>query len=147
MFGFLAEEIVAATGWAEPERVFNAIKDSFEEQGFVLTEKEKSIHDSSSLEFLTRIIQADEYATKITREGLGAEFIIPPPDRFDLPNNRSATENMAFVREKVGEWEKGGFVTKLESKPPKLNPLTVASKIIYESGETSLRGIKSRMRI
>ena len=87
-FGCLAEEIVAASGWAEPEEVFNAIKDSFEERGFVLTEKERSIHDDSLLDFMTQIVQADEYALKVMREGLGTEFVIPPPSNFELQNKQ-----------------------------------------------------------
>ena len=130
---------MAATGWNEPENVFNAIKSSFEQQGFVLTEAEKSIHDSSSIEFMTRVVGADEYTMKVTKEGLGTEFIIPPPDRYDLPNNRSAVENMPFIRKKVAEWEREGFVTKLEEKPRRLNPLTVASKLVPESGEMKKR--------
>ena len=105
----------------------------------MLTEKERSIHDDSLLDFMTQIVQADEYALKVMREGLGTEFVIPPPSNFELQNNKSAIENMEFVREKVAEWERDGFVTKLSSRPPRLNPLTVALKTIPESGEVKKR--------
>ena len=46
---------------------------------------------------------------------------------------------MEFVRKKVAEWERTGFITKLSSKPPRLNPLTVATKMNLESGEVKMR--------
>lgn len=96
---------------------------------------ELSIQDPGPLAFMTKVIEADRYTTDIMREGLGTEFLIPPPPKFENDNNKSACDNMDFIREKVAEWERDGFVTKLASKPPCINPLTVAIKVKPETGE------------
>ena len=54
-------------------------------------------------------------------------------------NNRSARENMDFVRSKIEEWEKKGRLHKVEKRPACVNPLSVAEKFSPEENAVKKR--------
>ncbi len=51
----------------------------------------------------------------------------------------SAVKNMGVLREKVEEWQKGGYVEKLKKPASCCNPMSVAAKYNPIKDETKLR--------
>ena len=98
----------------------------------------KSIHSSESLKFYNEIGCKDKYVTAILQNGLRLPFIeqVPP---YEEENNKSALENIDFLREKVSQWEKEGYVKRVLKKPYCTNPLSVAQKVDLKSGKIKLR--------
>ena len=88
---------------------------------------------------MEKIIGANSFVKDIMRDGLGPDFVIPPPQTFENENNKSARNNINFFCKKVDEWEQEGFITKLTEKPLCINPMTVATKTNSETGEQKKR--------
>ena len=61
------------------------------------------------------------------------------PTEYSEKNNRSALQNINFVREKVKEWEKGGFVERRTERAWCNSPLTVSDKKDLETGKIKKR--------
>ena len=61
------------------------------------------------------------------------------PRKYAEGNNMSAVKNMGVLREKVQEWQEGGYVEKLKEPAWCCNPMSVAAKYDPIKDETKLR--------
>ena len=83
-------------------------------------------------------IGAGSWQTKLLREGHKPEWI-QEPGRYREKNNKSAVNNIEFVRKKVAEWEAGGFVERVKEQPWCTSPLSVSDKKDQDTGKTKQR--------
>ena len=130
---------MAEKGWDHPEETFVSIREAFNTDRFTVTKDKHSIHDTRLIFFMEKIIGANSFVKDIMRDGLGPDFVIPPPQTFENKNNKSARNNINFFCKKVDEWAQEGFITKLTEKPLCINPMTVATKTNSETGEQKKR--------
>ena len=96
------------------------------------------IHGTRAIDFITKEVKAPRDVIRMLVECIE----IQPKGirgRYEEPNNKSATAEMAFVRDKIQEYEKKGVVEKCVKPPRAINPLSVAKKFIYASGEQKKR--------
>lgn len=122
--------------WDQPQRTLNVFKNRFQILGYDVEAVERatveqqsqfSPHSLKSMDFMHTVIGASSACVDILRHGLQPKFRTAPGP-YREPNNKSATENMSFVRKKVAEWEKDGFVTRLTNPAYCTSPLPVAQK-------------------
>ena len=96
------------------------------------------IHCARAIDFVTKEVKAPRDVVRMLVECIE----IQPRGirgRYEEPNNRSAAVEMAFVRDKVQEYEKKGVVERCAKPPRAINPLSVVKKVIYASGEQKKR--------
>ena len=96
------------------------------------------IHCARAIDFVTKEVKAPRDVVRMLVECIK----IQPRGirgRYEEPNNRSAAVEMAFVRDKVQEYEKKGVVERCAKPPRAINPLSVVKKVIYASGEQKKR--------
>ena len=117
-------------GWDEPKNTFNTVKAFFKEHGFHELTENLSIHSTSSYNFMSRIIGVENWVLEILEHGLKPEFSSTPPPSYEEKkgNNKSAKDNIDFLRSKTEEWVNQGHVIKLATKPDHVHPMTVAQK-------------------
>ena len=83
-------------------------------------------------------IKVGYWQQKILEEGYQPEFVCDP-GQYREKNNRSALDHMDWVREKVGEWEREGHVTKLTEPAWCTSPLSVSHKAELGTGKVKKR--------
>ena len=110
----------------------------FEEAGFVVRDGEKSIHDPESIRFMREVIKAGKWQMNVLENGLSLD-LKEIPRKYAEGNNMSAVKNMGVLREKVQEWQEGGYVEKLKEPAWCCNPMSVAAKYDPIKDETKLR--------
>ena len=95
-----------------------------------------SLHSQEAQAFYDQI-GASQKAKSIIKDGSKIPWNQSLPQIW-WKNNASVSNNFDFVRSKIDEWEAGGFVSKLDTKPPHINPLHVSCRELY-TGEQKLR--------
>ena len=95
-----------------------------------------AVHAPDSYNFY-KSVNASERVLSIVKDGLKLPFLKEMPV-FWYKNNATARNDMDFVRCKVDEWCKSGFVQKVDFRPKHISPLTVASRVI-QTGEVKKR--------
>ena len=124
--------------WQDPKKFYEVWKSQMKNQGFSLLPGKLSIHSEQAVKFWINILQAEGWIIDVLQNGLRPDFGNPPTD-YAEDNNNSARRNMTVLKQKVEEWEEGGFVKRCHSPPPFINPLTVAEKLDKVSGTKKLR--------
>lgn len=114
--------------------------DEYEAAGFIVKEGEKSIHDKESIRFMREVIGAGKWQLRVLEQGLSLD-LKRIPQQYAEKNNVSAVKNMEVLREKVAEWQKGGFVEKLAEPAWCCNPMSVAVKYDPVKDETKMRPV------
>jgi hypothetical protein len=109
----------------------------FEVAGFVVRKEEKSIHDPESIRFMRDVIKAGKWQMNVLEIGLSLDLKEIPCKYAE--GNIMAVKNMRVLREKVEEWQKGGYVEKMKEPAWCCNPTSVASKYYLIKDETKLR--------
>ena len=95
-----------------------------------------SIHSVQAISFMRDVIGADTKVLSILKQGLILQFEhLPGP--YNESNNKSAVDNIDFVRKKVTDWEAAGYVSRLTGPAYCCNPLSVAEK--YDVLEDKLK--------
>ena len=113
------DEETEAVEELEKEGVYRDVQDENAAAG--------NIHRDEFREYWCKILKPDSYVQKIISEGYKLPFeggVMP--GRYEEPNNKSALQEMEYVREAVKDMMKKKLVTKLEKKPHCVNPLTVS---------------------
>ena len=95
-----------------------------------------AVHTPDSHNFY-KSVNAPARVLSIVKDGLKLPFLKEMPV-FWYKNNATARNDMNFVRSKVDEWCKSGFVQKVDFRPKHISPLTVASRVI-QTGELRKR--------
>ena len=99
----------------------------------------RSIHDSESVSFYKQSLNCeDPFVISVLEHGLLMPICQNIPE-YEEENNRSANENLSFLQDKVEKWESQNYVAKVTEKPHSVSPLSVASKVNLQTGETKLR--------
>ena len=95
-----------------------------------------SLHSQEAYAFYDQI-GASQRCKSIIKDGFKIPWSQSLP-KFWWKNNASVSNNFDFVRSKIDEWEAGGFVRKLDTKPLHISPLHVSCRELY-TGEKKLR--------
>ena len=82
-----------------------------------------NIHRPKFFKFWKVELQAPEFVLKTLSEGYSLPFTSIPPPSFER-NNKSAREDMVFVREEVKRLEALGCIKKVEQRPRCVLPLS-----------------------
>lgn len=110
------------------ENLFVIVRD-FEEKGFGFQNAGNSIHSIGARRFVLTYgktsPQVAQYLYKGYSLNLKKKNLKP---RYEEQNNKSARQDLDFVREKIKEWEGKGRLHRVYTKPACVNPLTVAQK-------------------
>ena len=96
-----------------------------------------SIHSQCSIDFMESI-GAPLKVLSILRLGYKLPLPSTPPPYFEQ-NNKSASNNMDFLRSKINLWESKGYCHKVPRRPYITSPLSVVSKLDLSTGEIKLR--------
>ena len=97
------------------------------ERAAVTKASEFSIHSPESIRFMKQVVGASSNVLRLLENGLTPAVNVPNPP-YKEENNLSACQDMDFVQEKVGEWLKDGFVSKLSEPAVCNNPLSLILK-------------------
>ena len=117
------DEETAALEELEEEGVYRDVQDEVAAAG--------NIHKAEFREYWRKVLKPDGYVQKIISEGYRLPFTGGiTPDEYEEPNNKSALQEMDYVREAVRDMVKKRSVTKLNKKPHCVNPLTVSLREI-----------------
>jgi len=84
------------------------------------------------------VLKVNSWYDRVTSEGYQPIFK-SAPRQYQERNNRSALDNLEFIREKVKEWESDGFISQQAQPSLCVNPLTVVTKVDPESGKIKQR--------
>jgi len=103
-------------------------------------EGEKSIHSAESIRFMREVIKAGKWQMDVLENGLSLD-LKEIPNKYAEKNNVSAVKNMDVLREKVAEWQAGGYVEQLAEPAWCCNPMSVAAKYDPVKDETKLRPV------
>ncbi len=103
-------------------------------------ELDRDIHSEQARAFMRDIIQANSWVGRILDEGYVPNFT-SEPGRYMEANNKSALENIDFLRDKVAKWENQGYVQRLTEPAHCTNPLTVAEKYDLNTDTVKLRPV------
>ena len=114
--------------------------EEFEKAGFKVQEGEKSIHSAESICFMREAIKAGKWQMDVLENGLSLD-LKEIPNKYAEKNNVSAVKNMDVLREKVAEWQAGGYVEQLAEPAWCCNPMSVAAKYDPVKDETKLRPV------
>jgi len=87
-----------------------------------------SIHGEKEVVFWRDVLQAPEWVMDVLTQGYVLPFERFPDEAYEEQNNKSAKQDMEFVRETIHKWEKEGVVEVVASKPMVVSPLTVVSR-------------------
>ena len=80
-------------------------------------------------DFWKDYLLADDYILRVLKEGYRLSFDRSKlPESYQEANNKSALDEMEFVREELKKLEDRGCVVKWDYKPRLVNPLTVVNK-------------------
>jgi len=85
------------------------------------------IHKPEVRQFWKTVLNAGDWVMNVLEKG----YVLPlkeRPEQYEEKNNRSARENMEFVRETVEELERLGIVRFTDEKPHCVSPLSIAEK-------------------
>ena len=89
-----------------------------------------SIHSKQSIYFL-QTLDPPQLLLTILKDGYKLPIQGPVPEYYE-PNNKSALENMDFLRSKVRKWELAGYCHRVPRRPP---VCSVSEKINLSTGE------------
>ena len=149
--------IILIDGFAKPKNPFEAyaetmtddeariienignLVDEFEKGGFSFQKENNSIHSVSARKFFLTYCKSEIKVSEFLGQGYSLQLKRHVVPRYEEANNRSARDNMTFVREKIKDWESKGRLHKVKDKPACVNPLSVAMKYDPEKGETKRR--------
>lgn len=87
-----------------------------------------TIHGEKEVKFWKDVLQASGWVIEVLTQGYVLPFEQFPEKEYDEPNNKSAIQEMEFVRQTVRKWEKEGVVEFVKVKPKAVSPLTVVSR-------------------
>jgi len=94
-------------------------------------EEEKSIHSAESMRFMQDVIKAGKWQMDVLKNGLSLD-LKEIPSKYVEKNNVSAEKNMSILREKVEEWQAGGYVEHLtERKKERIFIYLLHATIVY----------------
>ena len=79
------------------------------------------------MRFASEIVGMSDYWLEMLKHGEKLDFI-SQPGKYREPNNKSATENIAFVRDQVAVWEAAGYIQEVVQPPWCTSPLSVVHK-------------------
>ena len=96
-----------------------------------------SIHSKQSISFL-QTLDPPQLLLTILKDGYKLPIQGPVPEYYE-PNNKSALENMDFLRSKVRKWELAGYCHRVPRRPPVCSPMSVSEKINLSTGELKKR--------
>ena len=96
------------------------------------------IHGRNEIKFMETEIRAPQNVLGILKNKLRVQATDLPPV-YQEKNNKSAVANMDFIRSKVSEYVKNQVVEKCYDPPRFINPLSVAKKTVYSTGEVKSR--------
>ena len=85
------------------------------------------IHKPDAIKFWKSELKANQWVIDVLENG----YVIPferAPTQYEEENNKSAKDNIQFVRKTLRELEKSGVVKFVKEKPFCISPLTVAVK-------------------
>ena len=96
------------------------------------------VHDIRARIFFRNILRADEKVMNLLEKGIliNEKYL---PLKYAEANNRSARVRQVFCLEKTLEYIKKGSISEVEVRPKYINPLSVAEKEDYETGNVKLR--------
>jgi hypothetical protein len=94
-----------------------------------------SIHKSECVQFWKQVLLAPAMIVGILEEGYRLPFVTRPEEGYEEQNNKSARQDMAFVRQTVKEWEQQGVIKLVDSQPKAVSPLTVATRLMADGTE------------
>ena len=96
------------------------------------------IHTPQALDFWQGVLKAPKMLMDILEEGYRLPFAEVPEENYEEQNNKSARDNMTFVRDTAEEWQRQGVVQFVDQKPKVVAPLTVVTRKTAE-GSTKMR--------
>ena len=96
------------------------------------------VHDIRARIFFKNILGADEKVMNLLEKGIliDEKYL---PLKYAEANNRSARVRQNFCLEKTLEYIEKGSISEVGAKPKYINPLSVAEKEDYETGNVKLR--------
>ena len=89
-----------------------------------------SLHSPDALNFY-KSINAGERVLSIVKNGLKLPWE-SPLQKFWYKNNATADKDIVFLRSKVTDWLKGGYIEKVEARPDHISPLTVDTRTLHD---------------
>ena len=95
----------------------------------------RGIHQEGAVRMYRDVLHAGERVMKILESGYSPQWSNGPPPNTKLENNKSAAQNMSFVREQVQQWCDLGFVKQVEEEPWVISPLSVDTKVDISTGK------------
>jgi hypothetical protein len=101
---------------------------------------ECSIHAAEAIRFAEEVIGMPQNLLTIMRDGYQPEFLADVPP-YREQNNRSALDNLDFLRPKVAEWLEAGFVEELSEPAYCTSPLSVALKYDPYADKVKMRPV------
>ena len=99
----------------------------------------RNIHSAEAYDFYKNILGADQKVLDLLKFGYVPKFVKKPPSAIDLPNNKNARSQLAFVKEQTDEWLRKGIIVQTVAKPKFVNPISVAVKKNSATGTSKLR--------
>ena len=88
-----------------------------------------NIHRAEFREFWTKVVKPDLWTLRVLAEGLKLSFQDDAwPAPYQEKKNKSAQENMPFVRQQVATWSERKVLKRVEKKPRCVSPLTGAAR-------------------
>jgi len=106
------------------------ISETFDEPEMDLQSKfcPGSIHGEKEVSYWREVLQAPNWVMDVLTQGYVLPFEQFPDEVYEEQNNKSAKQDMAFVRQTIYKWEEEGVVEFVANKPMVVSPLTVASR-------------------
>lgn len=89
-----------------------------------------SLHTPDAYNFY-KSINAGDRILSIVRDGLKLPWESPLPN-FWYKNNNSAVKDMDFLKPKIEEWQKGGYIEKVDLRPDHISPLSVDIRTLHD---------------
>ncbi len=94
----------------------------------------RGLSQPQAVKFYKEILSANENVLSILEDGYMPRWMASPPPASFTENNRSASNEMEFVRNTVQEWIDKKYIIKLDSPATVNAPLSVASKYDVTTG-------------
>lgn len=117
----------------------------FAQEGYKYKEERNDIHDCQSIQFGQNYLKYDQWTVDVLTNGLKIN-LKRKPGRYEERNNKSATNNMGVLKQKVDTWEREGKLHKVEHKPLIISPMSVVEKLDWMTGETKYRPVIDHSR-
>ena len=120
------------------KKILDILKILQEEYKYLPGQPRYSIHSAVAIKFFYYFLNAHKDVIELLTNGLRLNDSKLPRSYIEC-NNRTAIENHDFALRKTEEYVLKGSVKELAERPKFINPLTVASKIDYESRQPKYR--------